>query len=82
MKHTPVTVSMDDAFKCEKWCQEMFGRSKPTNTKWADMTWFGRSIKDKKTRPAGAFWPPKYHYRFYFKDPEHAVLFKLKFETV
>lgn len=46
-----------------KWCRDNFGPSKPTDTtKYSEMPWF--------------------HYRtsstFYFKDPEHATMFKLR----
>jgi hypothetical protein len=66
MKYTAVEISNERRAEAFKWAREQFGRPKGEygDLPWSEMKWFKVSIAK------GA--------RFYFRDPQHATLFLLR----
>ena len=69
MKYTSVLIGYMKEKDARKFCRETFGPGKEPKDKWSEMIWFGTA--------SGKF--PYRRYRFFFKDPQHATFFKLKF---
>lgn len=70
MKHT--VIEIDDLTKRRPaivWARETFGTSKPEGVRFCDMRWYQRDVK-----PDSGGWAS----RFYFKNPEDATIFALK----
>lgn len=66
MKYTKIVIPEERRIEATKWARECIGKSKGENgdLRWDELVWYGRSTA------AGA--------GFYFREPEHATLFMLR----
>lgn len=74
MKYTPVTVKWDLRYEAKAWCTQQFGRTRENTSAWSKMPWWGQPVQGKRYNINAIC-----NYRFYFLDPEHATMFKLRF---
>ena len=66
MKYTAVEISDERRSAAVKWARECFGRSKGENgeLRWNEMLWYKANVAKGV--------------RFYFRDPQQATLFALR----
>ena len=76
MKYIPITINWEKRYEAKAWCVGQFGASKKNTRVWTDMQWWAQPVNGKYTRKAVDL---KCDYRFYFLNPEHATMFKLRF---
>ena len=68
MKFTPVDLPINyGKIEAVKWIRETIGYSKPdAMARWDEMIWYHDWVSTKEC------------FRFYFRNPEHATLFALR----
>jgi hypothetical protein len=71
MKYTVIEVDVDTRRPALLWARETFGMSKPEGVGFHEMRWHQRSF-------ASVYDSNKTISRFYFKNPEDATMFALR----
>lgn len=68
MKYTVVEIPVDRSYGTRQWCHESIGKSKGPSgeLKWGEMIWWRLPNYRKNI------------VKFYFRNPEHATLFALR----
>ena len=66
MKYTKIVIAEKHRTNAVKWAREHFGMPKGENgdLRWSELIWYKASIKEG--------------YVFYFRDPQHATAFALR----